>query len=264
MSAVKDAVFGGKPKQGKAFARMSADEQARLNQIEAGIQSLYDQTNLTEAQSGAQDITQLFQSHLKDFLGGGANSAFAKQSADYVDELFTNPAQNIVNQNLADAQSQAAGRAAALGRNPNADIATQQALLGETQRQNLGLQAERGARIQNASLDRLNTGLQGAGYLNNLAQQAFGNQLNLLNARTGLAGIYQNNRANTGAVSTSPGILGSVANAAGQIGGTIGAITGVGSGVSRMFGSSGGSPQGGSYLSSQSGYVPGGIGRFTL
>lgn len=205
----------------------STSTESRLTEaMNNNLSSAYaDQGNKGEAnQINANDITSLFTQHLKDFL---AQTQQQQQQAgtDFVDQTFTNPAQAAVNQNLADAQSQGSARAAALGRNPNADIATQQALLGETQRQNIGLQAERGSRIQSATndiynrgLNGLNAGMQGSGFLNNLTQQAFQNQLGLLNGQSGLAQYYQRGRAVQGYTpNASSGLLtniGAITNAA--------------------------------------------------
>lgn len=237
---VVSSVFGGQKKVQGAYGEMSPEEEARLKSIEGQIENLFDnqsgqqQANLAQS----QQIQNLFANNLKSFLtkGSAMTPEDIKQASDFVDQTFTNPAQNVVNQNVADYQSQAQGRAAALGRNPNADIATQQAIAGEGIRQNVGLQAERGARIQQATTDQynrglsgLNAGMQGSGFLNNLTQQAFQNQMGLLNARTGLADFYQKERSkyNPGP-QTSPGLLGGLTAGIGQVSGLMSAGQGLG------------------------------------
>lgn len=205
--------------QGSNFGEMSADEQQRLTDIESEIDRMFgEQGSLSKSNlAESQDIQSLFVNNLKSFLtnGGQQTPEQLKEASDFVDQTFTNPTQQVVNQNISDYQSQAQARAAALGRNPNADIATQQAIAGEGLRQNIGLQAERGARIQQASQDQynrgigsLNAGMSGSGFLNGLTQQAFQNQLGLLNGRSGLADFYQKERSKTNlGTQTSSGLL---------------------------------------------------------
>lgn len=268
VGGIKDAVFGGDKKTvtSSNFASMSSDEAQRLNEIETQIQSLYgNQGQLgAEQQAGANKVSQLFQQQLSQFLAGGSSNPNPtpeqlQQATSYVDQTFTNPAQQALQQYGSDFSSQAEARAAALGRNPNADIATQQAIAGEIAKQGLGVQSERGSRIaQNArqlndvgyarNLQGLQVGQQGSSYLNGLAQQAFGNQVGLLNARSGLAGIYQKERGqNAIGQQTNPGILGTLTGAAGQIGGAISA----GTGLSNLIGGIGQSaPSSSPYMSS--------------
>lgn len=234
MSGITNFLVGGKKTNTPNAAYTSLDpsspEAQLVDNMNKDLSSSYanQSSQGASSQMGANDITSLFTQHLKDFL---AQTPQQQQQAgtDFVDQTFTNPAQAAVNQNLSDAQSQGAARAASLGRDPNADIATQQALLGETQRQNIGLQAERGSRIQSATndiynrgLSNVNTAAQGSGFLNNLTQQAFQNQLGLLNGQSGLAQYYQHGRAVQGYTpSTSSGLLtniNAIQNTAGSVG----------------------------------------------
>lgn len=232
VGGVTDTLFGGKqsPIQGSNYEKMSPAEAKRLQDLEGQINDLFGPQNDARVGAMAQnkDIQNLFANNLKTFLlkGGQNTPEDVNRASQFVDQTFTNPTQNVVNQNIADYQSQAQAKAAALGRDPNIDIATQQAIAGEGLRQNIGLQAERGNRIQqavkdnyNQTLGSLNAGMQGSGYLNSLAQQAFSNQLNLLNGKTGLADFYQKERGKTTTnnVSTTPGIFGQINNGLGQI-----------------------------------------------
>lgn len=237
MSGITNFLVGGKQKQGSAYQQLDpkSPEGQLVDSLNKALSTNYDQQGAQAGQFGQQanDITALFIQHLKDFLVQGPNPTpdQINQASQFVDQTFTNPTQNVVNQNIADYQSQAQGRAAALGRDPNADIATQQAIAGEGLRQNIGLQSERGARIQQATNDNynrglagLNAGMQGSGFLNGLTQQAFSNQLNLLNGQSGLANYYQRNRANSGNAQTSSGFLtnlGSIAGNGAKLGGAI-------------------------------------------
>lgn len=236
-------LFGGdqKPVQGANYAAMSDDEIARLQSIESEIERLFgEQGSLSKANlAQSQEVQSLFADNLKNFLSGGAQSPeIQQQNASYIDQLFTNPMQKVINQNVANYEAQAAAKAASLGRNPNADVATQQAIAGEAMRQNLGLQAERGQRIQDLQTGQLNAGIQGGGFLNNLGQQAFTNRFNLLNQRSGLADFYQRQRSNTTTnnMSTSPGLLGNISHGLGQITKVGGQLGKIGS----MFGGGGG------------------------
>ena len=241
-------VFGGdsKPVQGANYAAMSDEEIARLQSIESEIERMFGEQGTLSKSSLAQsqEVQTLFADNLKNFLSGGsANPEIQAQNASYIDQLFTNPAQKVIDQNVANYEAQAQAKAASLGRNPNADVATQQAIAGEAIRQNIGLQAERGQRIQDLQTGQLNAGMQGGNYLSQLGQQAFTNRFNLLNQRSGLADFYQRQRSNTTTnnMSTSPGLLGNISNGLGQIskvGGQIGKI-------GAMFGGGGGGGMGG-------------------
>lgn len=218
VSGVTNFLVGGKPKyhENKAYGEMSPEEKARLNDIENQFQSMDPETQ--------NALTSLFQDQLKSFIVGGSQNPNPtaeqlQQATQFVDQTFTNQAQQQLQQQGQDFASQQQAQAAALGRNPNADIATQQAIMSTMARAGQGLQAERGARIAqtsrelndvgyNRGLQNLSAGMQGVGYLNSLGQQAFQNRLGLLNARTGIADYYQRNRANQGTTqTTSSGML---------------------------------------------------------
>lgn len=248
ISGATSFLTGGDPEvvSGGNYAGMTDPEKKRLKEIEDTIGNLFSEQGPLKASALSQnkDIQALFANNLKTFMtnNGQATPDQIQQASNFVDQTFTNPTQNVVNQNISDYQSQAQGRAAALGRNPNADIATQQAIAGEGLRQNIGLQAERGSRIQSnvndqyqRNLGSLNAGMQGSGYLNNLAQQAFQNQMSLLNGRTGLAQFYQAERGQKPVgVEHSSGLLGnvnSVLNQTQQIGGSIGKVAGMLGGI---------------------------------
>lgn len=234
-----------KPVQGSNYAPMSEEEYQRLSDIENQIESLFgEQGSLANKNlQQSQEIQNLFANNLKSFLttGGQQTPEQLKQASDFVDQTFTAPAQNALNQSMIDYENRASAKAAALGRNPNADVATNQAIAAEGMRQNLGLQAERGQRIQQASQDiynrglgSLNAGLQGGQFLNNLGQQAFNNRLSLLNGRTGLADFYQRERGKTTAgTQTSTGALTNLASIGGTAAGigAMGGLGGIGSSV---------------------------------
>ena len=221
MSAIKKAtefLVGGKQSvlDAKNFADMPPEERKRLEDIEAKINAEFTKEDAYDP-AQAKEIEKLFVDSLKTFMARDPNASpedIAKATS-FIDQTFTNPAQAQLKQQTMDLQSQYAAQAAAMGRNPNADIATQQAFLGEATRAGLSLNAERGARIQaqtensfNRGLTQLNAGMQGSGFLNQLGQQAFQNKLSLLNGRTGLAGLYQNERGQKAAgIQTSSGLL---------------------------------------------------------
>lgn len=223
MGGVLKKVFGGNTRavQGSNFAPRTDEENRRLQQIEGEIDHLFgDQGTLNGiAQDQSSEIQNLFANNLKTFLTNGTNPTpedIANASA-FVDQTFTNPSQQVLKQQQQDFSDQARATAASLGRDPNADIATQQAIAGESMRQGIGLQAERGARIQQATSDQFTRGLQGlqagqqgSGFLNDLSQRAFTNRMGLLNARSGLADFYQKERSKTSInqATSSPGLLG--------------------------------------------------------
>lgn len=254
VTAVTDTLFGGGQSQTENanFSQMTPEERKRLQDIESQITSTTSNQN-----AQGNNYNQLFQQQLTQFLAGGSQNPNPtpeqlQQATQFVDQTFTNPSQTALKQYGSDFQSQAQGKAAALGRDPNADIATQQAIAGEMAKQGLGIQAERGSRIAQGaqSLNDMayNRGTQSSNFLNSLTQQAFGNQMSLLNARSGLAGIYQTERGQkAGIAQTSPGLLGGLTGAIGQVSGAIGA----GQKLGGMLGGLGGSSSSpGQYMSS--------------
>lgn len=223
MSGITEKLVGGKTTKDTAFTDMSQSEIDRLKAIEGDLTSLGAKQGAqadTAATQGA-DFQKMFADQLKQFMlsdhGPNPTPDQIKSATDFVDQTFTNPAQQQLKQYGQDFGDQAAAKAAALGRNPNADIATQQAIAGEIARQGMGLQSERGSRIAqesralndasyNRGLSGLQVGQSGTGFLNDLQQRALSNQIGLLNGRTGLANFYQNERR-VGKYGTSSGIL---------------------------------------------------------
>jgi len=214
MSGITNFLIGGKPKappSARNFTPMTDEESTRLRSIEDGIQNIYDsQSTLDQQADGAVDITALFKDHLTQFLTSNQEATPTPeqiaQATSFVDETFSKPAELALDQYTTQFNDAAAAKAAALGRNPNADLATQQAIAGETMRNRMQFQAERGSRIAqqaqqfndagfNRGLAGLQAGQAGSGFLNSLAQQAYNNRLGLLNAQTGLAELQQRDRS---------------------------------------------------------------------
>lgn len=241
IGSITEPILGGKQKvmQGKNFDPITEEEKVRIADIERKLTDLYNQN--------PDDMSNLFRQHLTQFLtskqGPEASQEQLANATKFVDQIYTAPAQEAMRQQVADYTSAAQANAAAMGRAPNLDVATQQAIAGEAIRQQLGLNLNRGQMVgqealrqnqegYNRSLNQLNAALQGSGFLNNLNQRAFENRLNLLNARSGLAKFYQSERGMSNAgISTSPGLLGGIAGAAGQVAGTIGAIRDIKQGI---------------------------------
>lgn len=228
MSGVVSTVFGGNSRavQGSAYAAPSDQETNRIGDIENQINQIFgDQSGTYQNSiSSNQDVQKLFSDQIKSFIANGSQLTpeQIKQASDQVDQTFTAPAQAQLNQQLNDVQSNYNARAASMGRSPSQDLASQQAFASDATRAGLGLQVERGNRIQQSGLNSLQQGMQGTGFLNQLGQQAFQNRMGLLNARTGLADYYQKDRQNSNVAGTtsSPGLLGFVGaagNAAGSI-----------------------------------------------
>ncbi len=215
--AAINSLTGAGESQGQgAYAPPSSWETALNKQQEARLNEMYKNPDTRD------QLTDLFKSQLTQFLTKNASGAVTpeqvQQASAFIDQTFTNPAQNVLNQNLADYQAQAQGRAAALGRSPTADIATQQAIAGEGMRQNLGLQAERGSRIQTETNDQfkrglmgLDAGMQGSNFLNNLGQQAFTNRISLMKGLSGIQDRLQRDRGIQG-YTTSPGLMGNLSS----------------------------------------------------
>jgi hypothetical protein len=266
ISAVTEPIFGGGQKAQASHSGITTDEVARLNDIESKIGDLYkNQPSQVGLAQKDQQIQDLFRDHLIDFMSGAGKTEPTPeqlaQATDFVDKTFTAPTQTALNQYQSDFTDQQNARAAALGRNPNADIATQQAIFGEGQRNTMNLQNQRGAQIQqqamglnqlandrslqglSAGMQGVNQGLQTSGFLNSLQQQAMLNRMNLLNQKTGIANFYQADRGIAG-YGTNPGILGNISSGLGQISGigqqagniaNSGGLAGIGSNISRMF-----------------------------
>lgn len=218
-------------------------------------------------QSETDDIANMFKQLLQqtlttDFVNQGRPTAEAlAASQEFVDQTFTNPSR-VAMQQLGDQfQSDARAKAAALGRNPDIDLGTNQAIFQELARNEAQLQAERGSRIAGRAdevsyqrpmeqagfqLGAAQQGLgalqQRSGFISDLASRAQQNRMNLLNMRTGLAGIDQAERFKNVSQTTTPqggGLLGTL----GGLGkGALG-IGEVGGQLGKMFGGSSGSNQ---------------------
>lgn len=224
----KSVLGGDQVAPPEAHAEMTGEERQRLVEIEQQLKAMSSEAG----QPQDAELQNMFRSQLVNFLGrdfGGAPTPEQLQQAtSFVDQTFTAPAQEALRQTESEAQTAIQANTAALGRNPNLDVATQQAIAGEIARQRLGLQAERGARIGeqanvftdrgfNQGIGQLQAGMSGSGFLNDLAQRSFENRLNLLNARTGVANIYQSNRLRLNQPGgTTPGLLGTLSSAAVQ------------------------------------------------
>jgi hypothetical protein len=241
MSFVKDAVntvtgglLGESGGSSSGYAQMSQDEIDRLRDIENQLKKQYSKVGNENA-----DFNNMFKQLLTNFVKGSDTPEELARASSFVDQTFTNPARAQINQNLSDFSAQADARAAALGRNPYTDIATQQAMLGETQRQNLALNTQRGQMIADNRTNQLNAGMLGGQFLNNLTQQAFANRMSLLNARSGIADYYQKQRMQSQSSNGSAGLLGNLASLGTQ---TAGAIGGIGAGVNAIGGMFGKKP----------------------
>lgn len=207
-----DFLVGGKPQviSSENFSPMSDQEKQRLEQIDKSITELYSQQ--PDFQGDANQLSKTFKDLVSQFVakdyGTAPSPEQMKEAQSFVDSTFYAPAQEQLRQYEADFGATQAAQAAALGRNPNADLATQQAIFKEGLRARTGMELERGSRVAQEArginelgytrdLNRLGTASQGANFLNNLAQQAFSNRLNLLNGRSGLAQFYQQERSRT-------------------------------------------------------------------
>lgn len=200
-----DFLVGGKPldSYNRVEKPMSDEEKARYAEIEKVVNEMLAQPDAN------QDLNALFKQHLLDFtskdFGPNPTPEQLQQATSFIDQTFTAPAQQQLTQLQNDTEAQAQAKAAAMGRNGNLDASTQAAVAAEMARANLGVNAERGNRIGNLALQyndtaynraggQLNSLAQGSNFLNSLTQQAFNNKLNLLNARSGIGSVFQNER----------------------------------------------------------------------
>jgi hypothetical protein len=236
-----DVLFGGGKTDRGAYGNMSQQEIDRMNGIEGNLKDLFN--TQTQEGSGYQtdtnNIEQLFRDHLTQFLTNNGNPSPEQTAAatNFVDKTFTAPTQNALDQYMGNFESEQNAKAASLGRNPNSDVATNQAIFGEGYRQTKNLQNERASRIASRADDQglqtLNAGLTGSNFLNSLTQQSFSNRLGLLNARSGIADYYQKNRGvlnqqGSGSAGLLP-TLGSLGpNTNGAISGVTSAVKGIG------------------------------------
>jgi hypothetical protein len=238
--------------------------QDQLSKLTSGQQNNANMYSGNVINPGQQDFQKMFQDHLQQFLttsgqGTAPTPEQQAQAANFVDQTFTNPTQNALNQYNSDFGDAQNAKAASLGRNPNADVATQQAIYGEGLRNTLNLQADRGSRIAQTAQDlnsqnfqRQYTGIMGGTYGNNalnqnsaflsdLQQKAFGNQLGLLNSRSALGGLLQNQSQRQR--ETGPGqagILPQINSLGSQIGGLGGSYGSASNGLSSLTGQMGG------------------------
>lgn len=205
----------GTSKDQKKFGKMSAGEIDRQADIENKIDTAYGVAGQQDA--SAVDFRQLLSNFISKDYGESPTPEQIAQASAFVDQTFTAPAQNVVAQNNTDYNNTARATAAAMGRNPNLDIATQQAMLDQTNRADLGIQAERGNRIAQETTGQFTRGLQqlqgaqqGSMFLTGLQNQAMANRLALLDAKSNVGNFFQNERANTGNRNTTTGALGAL------------------------------------------------------
>lgn len=168
---------------------------------------------LNKSLSPDQAIQDLFKQKVTSYLSrkedGSVDPAAFKAAQDFVDQTFTNPAQEILNQSQSQFEQGTAARQAALGRSSGSDSSFQKQLFGNLANQQAQLGAQRGQMIgdyyQNQPIREIGVAAQGLegvsqiqnqnafapSFLNSLNQQAQMNRLNLLNnltnARTGNA-----------------------------------------------------------------------------
>lgn len=205
---VTNTIFGGKQSQTSKtdVAPRSQEEELLLKQL---IQQAAQQPDTSQLGPNEQDkqIQNLFRSHLTNFLAKRADGSIDKDAlkaaTSFIDQTFTNPAQEILNQSQSQFEQAAAARQAALGRTGGMDSSFQKQLFGNLANQQAQLGSQRGQMIsqqyQQAPIQALNIGLQGLGgisqiqqqnafkpnFLNQLNQQAFANRNALLNQLSG-------------------------------------------------------------------------------
>src|SRR6266850_1000826 len=105
MSGITNFLVGGKQKQGAAFQQLdpNSPEGQLVDSLNKELSGQYKSQGAQAGQFSQQagDITSLFTQHLKDFLLQGPNPSpdQINQASQFVDQTFTNPTQNVVNQN---------------------------------------------------------------------------------------------------------------------------------------------------------------------
>jgi hypothetical protein len=238
MSAVGKAIGGvtgflsggkGIPQKNEGQA-ISAADQARQDQVGGSLEDLLNSytkgpSSFSNQQSSNQDVQDLFRQHLTDFIaadhGPNPTPEQLAQATSFVDQTFTKPMQNQIDQYNSRFQDSQNAQAAALGRAPGSDQATQQAVYTSGLQNLYNLQAQRGSQIQQQALglnqqnfanqnQALQTGAAGSNYLNNLVQQALSNRVGLLNGLTGINQFNQTDRLSNRTLSgggTTSGLL---------------------------------------------------------
>lgn len=249
MSAVGNAVsnatgflVGGKQHPSTTTIQgASPAEQQLVSGMQGDLGNLYDQSTsaYNSASNAAADPTSQFKTLLTHYLANNGNATPEQlaQATNFVDQTFTNPTQTAINQYNSVYNDQANAKAAMLGRNPNGDVATQQAIYSQGQLNQQNLMNQRAAMIQQQAQSNtqnaLNSGMQGSTFLNNLTQQAFNNRLNALNGMSNLGSYYLNSRVhNTTSYgpSTSSGLMTNMT----AIGGGLNNLTNTWSGSSQL------------------------------
>lgn len=152
-----------------------------------------------------KQIQNLFKTYVTNFLStsvNGPSQESVDKAARYVDQIFTNPARDQINQGISDFTANQGAQAAALGRQTT-DSTFQTNLFKNIANVNADLGVKRGAAIsdviQNQPARDLQTGLAGLSgisqtqqqnafaptFMNQLQQQAFNNRASLLNLLSG-------------------------------------------------------------------------------
>lgn len=241
----------------KNVAPMSSEEQALLKQL---IGTAGQQVDTSAMQPDAKDkqIQDLFKTNLSTFLSkksdGTIDPNALKSATAFIDQTFTNPAEEQLKLAQSDYLSQAGAQQAALGRGVQ-DSAFQENLFKSLANQRAQLGAQRGQLISDQVINQpardMQTslqGLQGIGaiqqqnaftpnFLNQLNQQAFQNRISLLNTlgnqRLASAGVTQT------ASGPNTGLLGGLTQI-GQFAGGIASAGGLGGIASSLPGKVGG------------------------
>jgi hypothetical protein len=245
MGGVFSTIFGGDdaPPQTQ-YQSASPEEQSRLKDVENQLQELYG-----NASSGAGDLQSLFQSHLQNFINGGTqavpDAGQQNLARDFVDATFTSPTQQAINDYNSQFESGQQAKAALMGRNPNLDQSTNLAIYNSGLKNATSLAAERGSRIAQTAqgLNELNFNreAQGLGFINDLNQKAMANRLALLNARTGIGQMQQQDRLQHFYANPEhdAGLLGKISNAGAQSQQTVQNLGNAGANIGSAFGALG-------------------------
>jgi hypothetical protein len=211
VGSVTGSLFGNNDKKQSTkttLPGMTQDEINARGYLTGALNKLYDQNEWLGTNLNPQDteIENAFKTHLVNYLSGPQGQVtpdILKQSQDYVDQTFTNPAQSQFNQFQRGYEGSQAELAAQMGRSP-LDSSIQQQNFRTLSDVASNLSAQRGQQIaqradllayqrpmeqQQANaglaLPALSQGLQKSNYLSDLTQKAFQNRLNLLNLQSG-------------------------------------------------------------------------------